>query len=104
VRRLVTECPAAESKSLATQTGCHSSGWRFTLLTLTATVVDRDLAAGTKQFVGSSRYVNYLGDDEHGDAVVAAYGPNYQRLMSVKAKYDPENFFHLNQNIGRPNT
>jgi hypothetical protein len=29
VRRLVTECPAAEGKSLATQIGCHSSAWRF---------------------------------------------------------------------------
>jgi FAD/FMN-containing dehydrogenase len=64
----------------------------------------RDTYSAMEPFVGSSRYVNYLGDDEHGEAVAAAYGPNYQRLMSVKAKYDPENFFHLNQNIGRPNT
>jgi FAD/FMN-containing dehydrogenase len=46
------------------------------------------------------RYVNYLGEDDDGqDAVAAAYGPNYQRLRMVKAKYDPTNLFHLNQNI-----
>jgi len=45
------------------------------------------------------RYVNYLGDDEAGDAVHAAYGPNYARLAQVKRKYDPNNLFRLNQNI-----
>jgi FAD/FMN-containing dehydrogenase len=47
----------------------------------------------------SERYVNYLGDDESADAVEAAYGPNYQRLRMLKAKYDPTNLFRLNQNI-----
>ena len=50
-------------------------------------------------FVASGRYVNYLGDDETGDPIAAAYGPNYRRLQEIKAKYDPSNFFHINQNI-----
>ena len=45
------------------------------------------------------RYVNYLGDDEGEQAPDAADGPVYGRLREVKRKYDPENFFHLNQNI-----
>ena len=45
------------------------------------------------------RWLNYLGDDEQIDAVRAAYGPNYDRLARIKREYDPENVFHLNQNI-----
>ena len=59
----------------------------------------RDSYAAMQPFMGSGRYVNYLGDDEPSDPVAAAYGPNYQRLRQLKAKYDPENFFHMNQNI-----
>jgi FAD/FMN-containing dehydrogenase len=50
-------------------------------------------------FIGSGRYVNYLDDDDIGDPVVAAYGPNYRRLQEIKTRYDPNNFFHMNQNI-----
>jgi FAD/FMN-containing dehydrogenase len=50
-------------------------------------------------FFASGRYVNYLDDDEAGDPVAAAYGSNYRRLQRVKAQYDPENFFRMNQNI-----
>ena len=45
------------------------------------------------------RWLNYLGDDEKIDAVRAAYGPNYDRLVEVKRRYDPDNVFRLNQNI-----
>lgn len=50
-------------------------------------------------FMAAGRYVNYLGDDETGASVAAAYGPNYDRLRRVKKQYDPENVFRLNQNI-----
>jgi FAD/FMN-containing dehydrogenase len=50
-------------------------------------------------FFASGRYVNYLDDDEVGDPVAAAYGPNYRRLQQIKAQYDPKNFFRMNQNI-----
>jgi FAD/FMN-containing dehydrogenase len=45
------------------------------------------------------RWLNYLGDDQGGDAVRAAYGPNYDRLLEVKRRYDPENVFRHNHNI-----
>ncbi len=59
----------------------------------------RETYAAMEPFVASARYVNYLGDDETGDATAAAYGPNYRRLQELKNKYDPSNFFHMNQNI-----
>ncbi len=50
-------------------------------------------------FFAAGRYVNYLDDDEAGDSVIGAYGPNYRRLQQIKAKYDQKNFFRMNQNI-----
>jgi hypothetical protein len=47
-----------------------------------------------------SVYLNFPGfNEEKEDLVRAAYGPNYQRLAEIKAKYDPENLFRVNQNI-----
>lgn len=48
-------------------------------------------------------YVNFMTAEE-SDRVAAAYGPNYARLVEVKKRYDPENIFHLNQNIRVPNS
>ena len=57
-------------------------------------------AAMAAHFAGG-RYVNYLNADEVGEdsAVAAAFGPNWKRLREVKRRYDPDNLFHLNQNI-----
>jgi len=49
-------------------------------------------------FASSGVYVNFLGD-EGEERVRAAYGVNYERLVALKNKYDPTNFFSLNQNI-----
>lgn len=46
-------------------------------------------------------YLNYLGS-ENGEVdtlVRSAFGSNYDRLVEIKAKYDPTNFFQLNPNI-----
>ena len=50
-------------------------------------------------YLGNTRYVNYLDVDEAGDPAAVAYGSNYARLRELKAKYDPENVFHINVNI-----
>jgi FAD/FMN-containing dehydrogenase len=56
--------------------------------------------ASLAPFVGPSRYLNYLDQDDVGEsALVAAYGPNLRRLQAIKHAYDPGNAFHHNVNI-----
>ena len=58
----------------------------------------RGLADSMRPFSSGAYLLNFLGE-EGEDTIKAAYGPNYDRLMAVKKKYDPKNFFCLNQNI-----
>jgi FAD/FMN-containing dehydrogenase len=44
-------------------------------------------------------YVNFLMGDEGAGRVKATYGDNYERLVAIKDKYDPDNLFRVNQNI-----
>lgn len=49
---------------------------------------------------GGQVYFNFNYDLEgESDLLSDSYGPNYQRLIEVKTKYDPNNFFRLNANI-----
>jgi FAD/FMN-containing dehydrogenase len=57
----------------------------------------RDFYNATEPFATGGVYVNFISEGE--DRVEGAYGANYARLAEVKAKYDPENFFRINQNI-----
>lgn len=58
----------------------------------------RDTAAALEPYARGGGYVNY--EPDAGEEVVRnAYGARFARLRSLKARYDPENVFHLNQNI-----
>ena len=59
----------------------------------------KDTYAAFSEHLSGRRWLNYLGDDQRDDAIRAAYGPNYDRLVDVKRRYDPGNVFHLNHNI-----
>ena len=58
----------------------------------------RGLADSMRPFSSGAYFLNFLGE-EGEDTIKASYGPNYDRLMAVKKKYDPKNFFCMNQNI-----
>ena len=66
---------------------------------------DRDIAWARGFFTALDRfrdgvYVNFLGADEAPGRIREAYGDAiYERLAAVKARYDPNNVFHHNQNI-----
>jgi FAD/FMN-containing dehydrogenase len=50
-------------------------------------------------YTSGGAYVNMMMDDEGQDRVRASYRHNYDRLARIKAKYDPNNLFRINQNI-----
>jgi FAD/FMN-containing dehydrogenase len=58
----------------------------------------RDFFNATAPFASAGVYVNFMTADE-ADRVRSAYGTNYDRLVQVKRKYDPNNLFRMNQNI-----
>jgi FAD/FMN-containing dehydrogenase len=58
----------------------------------------RETHAALAPYMAPRAYVNYLADDDD-DRVRGAYGSNYDRLVEVKRRYDPDNIFRLNHNI-----
>jgi FAD/FMN-containing dehydrogenase len=58
----------------------------------------REFFNASAPYASAGAYVNFMTAEE-GGRVAAAYGSNYGRLVEVKRRYDPENVFHLNQNI-----
>jgi FAD/FMN-containing dehydrogenase len=58
----------------------------------------RSLWQAMRPYASGGVQANFLGE-EGDERVRAAYGDNYPRLVEVKRRYDPTNFFHMNQNI-----
>jgi FAD/FMN-containing dehydrogenase len=59
----------------------------------------KETHAAFAEHLSERRWLNYLGDDQGQDAIRGAYGPNYDRLVELKRRYDPENVFRHNHNI-----
>lgn len=66
---------------------------------------DKSCIASSREFfdriapyASAGAYVNFMTPDET-DRVASAYGTNYKRVKELKRRYDPDNVFHLNQNI-----
>ena len=58
----------------------------------------REFFAKVQPFASGGAYINFLTQDETA-RIAFAYGATYTRLVELKKKYDPTNFFRMNQNI-----
>ncbi len=58
----------------------------------------RDYYDATAPHSEEGGYINFMGADDQ-DRIKANYKGNYDSLVDIKRKYDPDNLFHLNQNI-----
>ena len=58
----------------------------------------REYSDATAPLSDEGGYVNFMAGDDQG-RVKANYGANYDRLVAVKRTWDPDNLFHVNQNI-----
>jgi FAD/FMN-containing dehydrogenase len=107
---IVRHCGGAMARVGAEQTafGDRSSEW---MLSIDSTWQDpaadganidytRAFWHAAVPFSDGKTYFNFPGLHEEGEAAVrASYGVNHDRLARIKAAYDPENRFNLNQNI-----
>jgi FAD/FMN-containing dehydrogenase len=58
----------------------------------------QSLSAAMESYTTDGVYLNFLSQ-ESDERIEAAYGDNHDRLKAVKAEYDPNNLFRMNQNI-----
>jgi FAD/FMN-containing dehydrogenase len=97
---------AARIANNDTAWGYRDATWAMVIVGIDPDPAKKEIiTAWTKQYWDSlhpysagGAYVNFMMDE--GEArVKASYGNNYERLVTVKNKYDPDNFFRVNQNI-----
>ena len=97
----------------ASRVGKTDTPWSFRDATWAMVIVGVDpdpvnnekITTWTKQYweklhpySAGGAYVNFMMD-EGEERVKATYGENYERLVTIKRKYDPNNLFRVNQNI-----
>ncbi|HEX5983638.1 MAG TPA: FAD-binding oxidoreductase [Solirubrobacterales bacterium] len=107
---IVRHCGGAISRVGAAETafGDRSSEWMLSIDSTWHDPADdevnveytRGFWEATLPYSDGKTYFNFPGLLEEGEAAVrSSYGENYARLARIKAAYDPENRFRLNQNI-----
>lgn len=98
----------------AHRTGKHDTAWSYRDATWAEVIVGvdpdpakKDLIVNwargywedTRPYSAGGAYVNFMMGEEGQERVKASYRDNYERLVEIKRKYDPTNFFRVNQNI-----
>jgi FAD/FMN-containing dehydrogenase len=102
VHGAATRVPAAD-----TAFGLRAEQWDLNLLSQWTEASDsgrqtdwtRQLWARIEPLISGNAYVNHLAADDRPEKVRASYGPNYERLVALKRKFDPTNMLRLNPNI-----
>ena len=61
----------------------------------------REAGTRVQPFSTGRTYINFQTADEDEQRVRASYGPNFDRVVEIKHRYDPDNVFRSNRNIGR---
>ena len=59
----------------------------------------RDAWQRFRPFSTGGNYINFQTADEDEERIRATYGANFDRLVEVKRRYDPDNLFRVNRNI-----
>jgi FAD/FMN-containing dehydrogenase len=85
---------------------CRRTTWAEVIAGIDADPANNDRIIGWAKdywnavhpFSAGGAYINFMMDESAG-RVEATYGNNYSRLRRIKAKYDPDNLFRVNQNI-----
>lgn len=97
---------AARVDPSATAFGLHGAQWDFDIISQWTDPAEADqhvrwtraFWSEIEPYATGGVYVNHIAADEPG-RVHAAFGSNYDRLLTVKNRYDPTNLFRLNHNI-----
>ena len=94
-------------KSEETAWSCRDAMWSMVIAGADPDPANKDVISvwakryweSVLPFSRGDAYVNFMMNDDDNERVKASYGDNYARLAQIKAKYDPDNFFRVNQNI-----
>jgi FAD/FMN-containing dehydrogenase len=77
----------------------YLSMWADPADTETNVAYTKDLSGAMKPWSTGRAYLNFLGDEGQARIEAAFGSEKYRRLRALKKRWDPQNLFHLNQNI-----
>jgi FAD/FMN-containing dehydrogenase len=101
INRVPADATAYPHRNVAFLINLHTR-WRDPADDAACIVWARSLFDACAPFASGGTYVNFIPEDDK-DGVKRAYLGNAKRLAAIKAKYDPNNLFRLNQNV-QPST